>query len=222
METVEGCGRIEPIMAYFSGIPDPRKEINKRYPLDEVIAITILAVMSFAKGWEDIERYGKSKQEWLSKFLELKHGIPKHDVYRRVFTALHPELIEQCFMNWVRSIKKAIQGEIIAVDGKTVCGTFNAETGTSLHLVSAWATANRLVFGQVKTDEKSNEITAIPQGQRILLSLQRNGKIKNKFIHWEGLNHGNKGRGQTDRAHYGIFFRHTRPAKGHKQTIPPG
>lgn len=71
---------IKPIMEYFSGIPDPRKEINKKYPLDEVVAITILAVLSFASGWEDIERYGKAKKEWLSKYLELKAGIPKHDV----------------------------------------------------------------------------------------------------------------------------------------------
>jgi hypothetical protein len=162
MEIKADGWRIEPIMAYFSGIPGPRKEINKRYRLDEVIAITIPAVMSFAKGREDIGRYGKSKQEWLSKFLELKHGIPRHDVYRRVFTALRPALTERCFMNRVRSIKKAVKGEIIAVDGKTARGTFNAETGTSLHLVSARATANRLVPGQVKTDEKSNEITAIP------------------------------------------------------------
>jgi predicted transposase YbfD/YdcC len=165
-------------MAYFSDIPDPRKDTNKLYPLYEVIAITILAVMSFAKGWEDIERYGKAKREWLSKFLELKEGIPHHDVYRRVFTALNPELIEVCFMNWVRSIREHLASvatakeeprgnmplprEIIAIDGKTARGSFNVETGKALHIVSAWATANRLVFGQVKTDEKSNEITAIP------------------------------------------------------------
>jgi hypothetical protein len=79
------AGRIGPIMEFFSVIPDPRKEINRKYPLYEVIAITILAVMSFAQGWEDIERYGKAKKAWLSKFLDLKAGIPKHDVYRRVF-----------------------------------------------------------------------------------------------------------------------------------------
>jgi predicted transposase YbfD/YdcC len=157
-----GAGRIAPIMQYFSSIPDPRKETNKKYPLYEVIVITILAVMSFARGWEDIERYGKAKREWLSKFLELKEGIPKHDVYRRVFTVLKPEFIEQCFMNWVRAIKQNIAREIIAIDGKTVRGTFNAESGKALHIASAWATSNKLVFGQVKTDDKSNEITAIP------------------------------------------------------------
>jgi len=162
MEGEKGPGHVGPIMEYFSVMPDPRKKINRKYPLYEIVAITILAVMSFAKGWEDIERYGKAKHAWLSKFLELKNGIPKHDVYRRVFTVLKPELIESCFMNWVRAIKKEAPRESIAIDGKTVKGAFNAEAGKSLHIVSAWATTNRLVFGQVKTDDKSNEITAIP------------------------------------------------------------
>jgi predicted transposase YbfD/YdcC len=158
----ESGGSTKPIMGYFSAIPDPRSKINRLYPLYEIIAITILAVLSFAKGWEDIERYGKAKRKWLSKFLELKHGIPKHDVYRRVFNVLKPELIEACFMNWVRAIKQETAREIVAIDGKTVKGTFNAETGKALHIVSAWGAANRMVFAQVKTDEKSNEITAIP------------------------------------------------------------
>jgi predicted transposase YbfD/YdcC len=124
--------------------------------------ITILAVISSAKGWEDIERYGTAKRKWLEKFLPLEHGIPKHDVYRLVFIKLDPAEIEKCFMNWVRDIKTSIGREIIPIDGKSVRGTFKAQSGKSLHLVSAWATENKLIFGQVKTDEKSNEITAIP------------------------------------------------------------
>ena len=88
--------------------------------------------------------------------------IPKHDVYRRVFTVLKPELIENCFMNWIRAIKQNLPRETIIIDGKTAKGSFNAATGKALHIVSAWASSNRLVFGQVKTDDKSNEITAIP------------------------------------------------------------
>ncbi|GHV27497.1 H repeat-associated protein YdcC [Spirochaetia bacterium] len=154
----------KPIIAYFSGVKDPRTNRNKlrKYPLVEVIVITILAVISAAKGWEDIERYGKAKRKWLEKFLQLEHGIPKHDVYRLVFIKLDPAEIERCFMNWVRDIKASIGREVISIDGKAVRGTFNAESGKSLHLVSAWATANKLIFGQEKTDEKSNEITAIP------------------------------------------------------------
>jgi predicted transposase YbfD/YdcC len=155
--------RLAPIVGYFSIISDPRVERNKLYPLIEVIVITLLAVMAFAKGWEDIQRYGKAKRKWLSKFLELKEGIPPHDVYRRVFSRLNPAEIEKCFMNWVRDIKKDYERELIAIDGKTVRGSFNAKDGSkAIHLVSAWATKNRLVFGQLKTEEKSNEITAIP------------------------------------------------------------
>jgi len=119
--------------------------------------------MAFAEGWEDIETYGLAKKAWLKKFLPLNNGIPKHDVYRRVFNCLRPEAIEQCFMAWVRDIKQDTAQEIIAVDGKTVRGSFNSQLGTSpLHLVSAWAARNRLVLAQVKTHDKSNEITAIP------------------------------------------------------------
>ncbi|MDR1316012.1 MAG: ISAs1 family transposase [Spirochaetales bacterium] len=154
---------IPPLIDFFQHIKDPRIERNKAYPLLEVIVITLLAVMAFAEGWEDIETYGKSKEGWLKKFLPLEHGIPKHDVYRRVFTRLKPEAIASCFMEWVRAIKRDITREVIAIDGKTVRGSFNTRTGQkAIHLVSAWATENRLVFAQVKTGEKENEITAIP------------------------------------------------------------
>jgi predicted transposase YbfD/YdcC len=154
---------IAPIMTFFSVIQDPRIERNKLYPLEEVIVITILATIAMAQGWEDIERYAKAKEAWLRRFLKLEHGIPPHDVYRRVMIRLRPEEVEHCFMNRVRAIRKDYEREIIAIDGKTVRGYFKAkEGGKALHVVSAWATENRLVFGQVKTDEKSNEITAIP------------------------------------------------------------
>jgi predicted transposase YbfD/YdcC len=155
--------KVAPIMVYFSKLEDPRSEVNKLHPLETVVAITILAVMSFAKGWEAIEEYAEAKKEWLSKFLDMRNGVPSHDVYRRVFSALKPEAVEECFMNWVRAVKKDYKTEVIAIDGKTVRGSFNAKKGEkAIHLVTAWATANALVFGQVKTEEKSNEITAIP------------------------------------------------------------
>lgn len=154
---------IAPLMDYFKDIEDPRIERNKAYPLIEVIIITILAVIAFAEGWEDIETYGHAKAAWLKKFLPLRNGIPKHDVYRRVFSRLNPAAIEACFMAWVRDIKQDMDHEIIAIDGKTVRGTFHTQGKTMpLHLVSAWATGNRLVLAQVKTANKSNEITAIP------------------------------------------------------------
>jgi predicted transposase YbfD/YdcC len=154
---------IPPLIDFFRHIKDPRIERNKAYPLIEVIVITLLAVMAFAEGWEDIEKYGKAKEGWLRKFLPLENGIPKHDVYRRVFNRLKSEAVASCFMAWVRAIKRDIDREVIAIDGKTVRGSFNTrEEHKAIHLVSAWATENRLVFAQVKTREKSNEITAIP------------------------------------------------------------
>jgi len=150
-------------MEYFRNIEDPRIERNKDYPLIEVIVITVLAVMAFAEGWEDIEVYGCAKLVWLRRFLPLRNGIPKHDVYRRVFVRLQPDAIEYCFRAWVRDISEQVYQEIIAVDGKTSRGSFNSRDGTSpLHLVSAFATENRLALGHVRTRDKSNEITAIP------------------------------------------------------------
>ena len=99
--------RLPPLLEYFTGIQDPRRETkNKKYPLIEVIVISFLAVMSGADGWESIERYGLMRKQWLGKFLDLKEGIPKHDVYRRVLCALKSELLETCFMNWVLDIKQ--------------------------------------------------------------------------------------------------------------------
>jgi hypothetical protein len=169
MEAIMIPETVPPIIDFFSDIKDPRINRKKCYPLIEVIVITLLPVMAFAKGWEDIELYGKAKKAWLKRFLPLKHGIPKHDVYRRVFNRLNPRDIERCFMAWVRAIQQDTEREVIAIDGKTVRGSFNTRQGSkALHLVSAWATGNRLVFAQVKTEEKSNEITAIPGRKHLL------------------------------------------------------
>jgi hypothetical protein len=141
---------IPPLIDFFRDIEDPRIERNKLYPLIEVIVIALLAVMAFAEGWEDIETYAKAKEAWLKKFLPLRHGIPKHDVYRRVFTRLKSEAIASCFMAWVRAIKQDINREVAdyksdAIDGKTVRGSFNTRQETkAIHLVFAWATTNRL------------------------------------------------------------------------------
>ncbi|MDR0599894.1 MAG: ISAs1 family transposase [Treponema sp.] len=132
--------RIAPLTAYLSVIRDPRVERNKLYPLEEVIIITILAVIALAQGWEDIERYAKAKKDWLGRFLRLEHGIPPHDVYRRVMSQLKPEEVERCFMEWVRAIRKGYEREVAAIDGKTVRGHFKpGEGGKAFHVVSAWA-----------------------------------------------------------------------------------
>jgi hypothetical protein len=115
--------KLSPLMEYFAHIEDPRRETkNKKYPLIEVIVITFLAVMSGADGWEAIEQYGEMRKKWPDKFLALKEGIPKHDVYRRILGAMRSELRESCVMNWVRDITQDIKQEVIVIDGKTVLG----------------------------------------------------------------------------------------------------
>jgi len=129
-----------------------------------MIVVAIAAVLAGADGWQDVERFARAKEAWLRQFLALPSGIPSHDTFGRVFSLLDPQAFEACFRNWVTAICGLIPGEIIAVDGKTLRRSHDRNAGlAALHLVSAWATANAVVLGQVATEAKSNEITAIPQ-----------------------------------------------------------
>ena len=160
------------IADHFSELEDPRIERTKRHKLIDIITITICAVISNADGWTEIERYGKSKYKWLKKFLELPNGIPSHDTFARVFARLNPEQLQQCFLKWIESISQITLGEIVAIDGKTLRHSYDRSNHKSaIHMVSAWATNNGLVLGQKKVDDKSNEITAIPELIKVL-SLQ--------------------------------------------------
>ena len=157
------------ITEHFGDLEDPRVERSKLHKLIDIITITICAVISGADTWVDIEVYGKSKYKWLKKFLELPNGIPSHDTFARVFAQLNPEQLQQCFLKWIQSISQITFGEIVAIDGKTLRHSYDkSKDKYALHMVSAWATANRLVLGQVKVDEKSNEITAIPELLKVL------------------------------------------------------
>lgn len=157
------------IADHFSTIDDPRIERSKQHKLVDIITIAICAVICGAEGWTDIETYGVTKYEWLKQFLELPNGIPSHDTFARVFARLNPQQFQQCFLSWIKAINKVTSGEVIAFDGKSLRHSYDkkAEKG-AIHMVSAWATENRLVLGQVKVDEKSNEITAIPELIKIL------------------------------------------------------
>lgn len=158
------------LIGHFSSLEDQRCPINRRHDLIEMIVIAIAAVMCGADGWVAVAQFGRSKETWLREFLALPNGIPSHDSFGRVFSLLQPEAFEDCFRSWVASIREVIPGEIIAVDGKTLRRSHDRAAGlAALHLVSAWAAANRVVLGQVATEAKSNEITAIPQ----LLALLR-------------------------------------------------
>jgi predicted transposase YbfD/YdcC len=143
----------------FEDMDEPRVVGGCTYPLAEVILIGICGVLCGAESWTEIEEFGESKQEWLSKFLGLAQGIPSHDTFRRVFSILPAEGFESRFREWVETTFRVESGQVIAIDGKTVRGAGLR----ALHLVSAWAHRSGIVLGQRKVDEKSNEITAIAQ-----------------------------------------------------------
>ena len=157
------------IISHFSSIKDPRIERQKRHKLIDIFVIAISAVICGANDWAAIELFGKSKKAWFKKFLELPHGIPSHDTFGRVFARLLPQEIKRCFLSWVEAVANITEGEIIPIDGKTLRRSYcNEEGKAAIHMVSAWAAQNNLVLGQVKTAEKSNEITAIPKLLNIL------------------------------------------------------
>ena len=156
--------QIPPPADYFKDVEDPRIERKKLYPPIAVILMALLAVMSGGEGREDKEDYGHAKEAWLRRFVPPVNGIPGHDVFRRVCSRLNPDRIPHCFMAWVHDMKIAIDREVRAIDGKTMKGSVDRQGGIkAAHRVSAWASENRLVLAQVKTEEKSNEITAIPE-----------------------------------------------------------
>jgi predicted transposase YbfD/YdcC len=157
------------IAEHFGSVDDPRIERSKEHLLIDILTIAILAVICGADGWVAIETYGKAKQSWLKTFLALPNGIPSHDTFARVFALLDPEQLQTAFLSWVRSVSQQTTGEVIAIDGKTARGSYDKGKGKgAIHMVSAWASQNRLVLGQRKVDDKSNEITAIPELLKVL------------------------------------------------------
>lgn len=152
------------LLKHFETLEDPRTAYLIEHRLLDIVALTICAVVCGAEGWEDIEAYGRSKLEWLKTFLELPNGIPSHDTISRVFARLAPSKLQECFVSWVKAIAQLSEGEVIAIDGKSVRHSYDKGKGKgAIHMVSAWANENRLALGQVKVADKSNEITAIPQ-----------------------------------------------------------
>ena len=151
-------------LEYFSSLNDPRVDRTKRHELLDIIAIAICAVICGMESWVDIEDFGEAREQWLKKFLKLPNGIPSHDTFSRVFSLLDPKQFQECFQNWVSALCRATNGEVIAVDGKTLRRSFDkAAEQSPFHLVSAWASTNNLTLGQVLVEDKSNEIVAIPK-----------------------------------------------------------
>ena len=139
-------------------------ERTRRHQLVDIIAIAICAAICGADSWVHVELFGRSKLEWFQTFLELPNGVPSHDTFGDVFARLDPAQFQNCFVSWTQAIAELLPGEVVAIDGKTARRSYDrAGSKGAMHLVSAWATQNTLTLGQVRTAEKSNEITAIPQ-----------------------------------------------------------
>lgn len=163
------------LLDHLSGVPDPRIERHKDHLLSEILAISVLAMLCGAEHFTEFEQFGKAKEEWLRAFLKLPNGIPSHDTFGRVFSLIDPEAFAQRFREWTESLREDILREIVAIDGKTARRSHNrAKGGKAIHVVSAWARENGLVLGQLKVEEKSNEITAIPE---LLRTLELSGCI---------------------------------------------
>jgi predicted transposase YbfD/YdcC len=157
------------ISEHFATLTDPRRDHLKAHRLVDILTIALCAVICGADDWVAVETFGQSKEEWLRTFLELPGGIPSHDTFGRVFARLDPEEFRRCFVTWVRAVMGEPGQQVVAVDGKTLRRSHDRRAGqAALHLVSAWATTSGVVIGQVATDAKSNEITAIPVLLRLL------------------------------------------------------
>lgn len=160
----------------FSQLPDPRSDHTKLYPLGTIVFLTISAVVSGVETWTEIEEFGKDKLDWLKRYVSCPDDrIPSHDTLGDFFKRLDPESFSTCFVNWMGQVCGLSEGELVAIDGKRVRGSYDRWDGKSaIHIVSAWASSNSVTLAQVKVDEKSNEITAIPQ---LLDALELNGAI---------------------------------------------
>ena len=150
--------------SYFGIIKDTRQQAKVRHKLIDILFIAVAATIANAGDWKEIEIFAKKREEWFRNFIEIPNGIPSHDTFERTFRWIDPKQFEKCFIHWVREITALAARSVVAIDGKTMCGAFDTDDKKSpIHIVSAWASENGMVLGQVKTDEKSNEITAIPE-----------------------------------------------------------
>jgi len=163
------------LQSHFAEVTDPRIERTKHHGLIDIITIAVCAVIAGADDWIAIAAFGRAKRKWFKRFLALPNDIPSHDTFRRVFLLLDPAEFEQAFLSWVQALSHLAALQVVAIDGKTLRRSHDGVLGkNAIHMVSAWATANQLVLGQLKSDEKSNEITAIPE---LLRRLELHGCI---------------------------------------------
>lgn len=157
------------LLYHFGNLTDPRVERTKEHKLIDIVVIAVCAIIAGADGWVAVETFGHAKENWLHPFLELPSGIPSHDTFGRVFGQLDPAEFQDAFFSWVQAVCKTLKGQIIALDGKSLRRSHDKGLGKgAIHMVSAWAAAQRLVLGQRKIDAKSNEISALPELLKVL------------------------------------------------------
>jgi predicted transposase YbfD/YdcC len=153
----------------FSTMPDPRVSGRCDHKLLDILMIAVCAVIAGAESWVEVATFGQAKEAWLRKFLELPNGIPSHDTFGRIFAVLDAEVFQERFAKWVEAVFRVTEGQVVAIDGKTMRRSHDKSIGKeAIHIVSAWARSNGISLGQKKVDEKSNEITAIPELLRLL------------------------------------------------------
>ena len=152
------------VFAFFESVPEPRVERTRIHPLVNILVIAMLVMIGVGEGWEDMEAFDLAKEQWLGTFLNLRHGIPGEDTFRRVLSAVNPKAFNACFIARVQALSLGTSGKLVATDGKTILRAFDRATGKkALHVVSAWVADNRLTLGQIATEAKSYESTAIPK-----------------------------------------------------------
>jgi predicted transposase YbfD/YdcC len=155
------------LIEHFHNLPDPRVDRTKDHDLIDILVIAICTLLCAGESFNDMEDFGHAKHDWFKTFLRLRHGIPSHDTFNRVFAALDPQAFLDCFLRWTQSLRAAVAQEIVALDGKALRCALNGDQSVK-YIVSAWAEDNGLVLGQLKVADKSNEITALPELLRVL------------------------------------------------------
>jgi predicted transposase YbfD/YdcC len=154
---------------HFQDLDDPRVERTRKHPLSNILFIAVCGVLSGANSFAGIQEFGCDRRQWFARYLDLSNGIPSDDTFARVLARLDPAAFEKCLLSWVQAVQEVSEHRLIAIDGKTLRGSYDRGDGkAAIHMVSAWATENKLSLGQVVVDQKSNEITAIPELLRLL------------------------------------------------------